>query len=189
MVVAMPISLIIIIILMMVMIDFPSKFAFLKEQLEKVKPYPEATASLLMQMAHYLITEVDDISQAKTLLDKAESILDENPGSSFSIHAKLHRTMSEYAKRICDYTLYYRSSMTMLSCIKLDAFSVQEQEIRGYYICLAALLSDSVYNFGELVSIIAEQTSDGVVDVILVVVGRRVRERVKEGEAGLVFRS
>ena len=139
------------------MIDFPSKFSFLKEQLEKVKPYPEATASLLMQMAHYLITEVDDIVQAKNLLDKAERILDENPGSSFSIHAKLHRTMSEYAKRACDYTLYYKSSMTMLSCINLDAFPVQEQEIRGYYICLAALLSDFVYNFGELVSIVAGQ--------------------------------
>jgi 26S proteasome regulatory subunit N9 len=134
-----------------ILIDAQTRQTFLTKQLEKMKSYPEATASLLMQMAHYLMADMDDVKQAKLLLEKAESILDEHPGSSFSIHAKLHRTMSEYAKRVCDYTLYYKSSMSMLSCVNLSIFSTQEQEIRGYYICVAALLSDSIYNFGELV--------------------------------------
>jgi 26S proteasome regulatory subunit N9 len=121
--------------------------------MEKMKPYPEATASLLLQMAHYHVMEANDVKQSKVFLDKAESILNLHPGCSFSVHAKLYRTMGEYAKRVCDYTLYYKSSMNMLSCIDLNTFPREEQETRGYYICIAALLSNSIYNFGELVGL------------------------------------
>lgn len=49
-----------------------------------------------------------------------------------------------------DFANYYRTSLLYLACIDLSSLSSEERHKRAYYLSLAALVSNSIYNFGEL---------------------------------------
>jgi 26S proteasome regulatory subunit N9 len=49
-----------------------------------------------------------------------------------------------------DFANYYRTALLYLACIDLKSMSGQERRRRAYYLSLAALVSNSIYNFGEL---------------------------------------
>lgn len=52
------------------------------------------------------------------------------------------------------YVPFYRSSLLFLACIDLDKdLSKEERVTRAHDLGVAALLGDSLYNFGELVSV------------------------------------
>ena len=49
-----------------------------------------------------------------------------------------------------DFANYYRTSLLYLACIDLSSLSEEERHKRAYYLSIAALVSNSIYNFGEL---------------------------------------
>lgn len=49
-----------------------------------------------------------------------------------------------------DFANYYRTSLLYLACIDLASLSSEERHRRAYYLSVAALVSSSIYNFGEL---------------------------------------
>lgn len=49
-----------------------------------------------------------------------------------------------------DFANYYRTSLLYLACIDLSSLSDEERHRRAYYLSVAALVSSSIYNFGEL---------------------------------------
>lgn len=46
---------------------------------------------------------------------------------------------------------YYRAALRYLGCIDISELSAEEQHKQAYFLGLAALLGDGVYNLGELV--------------------------------------
>lgn len=56
-----------------------------------------------------------------------------------------------------EYGPYYKNSLLYLACVNLAELSTEELVARAHDLSLAALLADTIYNFGELVSI-AEQS-------------------------------
>jgi 26S proteasome regulatory subunit N9 len=53
-------------------------------------------------------------------------------------------------QRKMDFSNYYRTALLYLACIDLSAMSDEERHRRAYYLSVAALVSNSIYNFGEL---------------------------------------
>lgn len=49
-----------------------------------------------------------------------------------------------------DFANYYRTALLYLACIDLSTMSPEERHRRAYYLSVAALVSNSIYNFGEL---------------------------------------
>lgn len=49
-----------------------------------------------------------------------------------------------------DFANYYRTALLYLACIDLSTMSEDERHRRAYYLSVAALVSNSIYNFGEL---------------------------------------
>lgn len=51
---------------------------------------------------------------------------------------------------IADFAAYYRNTLLYLACIDLTTLSSEEKQNRAYHLSIAALVSESIYNFGEL---------------------------------------
>jgi len=49
-----------------------------------------------------------------------------------------------------DFASYYRNALLYLACINVSDLTTEEQRLRAYDLSIAALVSDSIYNFGEL---------------------------------------
>jgi 26S proteasome regulatory subunit N9 len=49
-----------------------------------------------------------------------------------------------------DFANYYRNTLLYLACIDLNSISPRERHARAYHLSIAALASNSIYNFGEL---------------------------------------
>jgi 26S proteasome regulatory subunit N9 len=56
--------------------------------------------------------------------------------------------MSHQAKN--DFAAYYKNALLYLACVDLDDLSDNERKSRAYDLSISALVSDSIYNFGEL---------------------------------------
>jgi 26S proteasome regulatory subunit N9 len=59
---------------------------------------------------------------------------------------------SQIAQVNAEYGPYYKNSLLYLACVHLPDLSPEECVARAHDLGLAALLGDSIYNFGELVS-------------------------------------
>ena len=56
-------------------------------------------------------------------------------------------------KAKAEYAPYYRNSLLYLACVDLEKdMSPEERLIRAHDLSVSALLGDTIYNFGELVS-------------------------------------
>lgn len=49
-----------------------------------------------------------------------------------------------------EFAAYYKNALLFLACINVSDLTVEERQSRAYDLSIAALVSDSIYNFGEL---------------------------------------
>jgi len=66
------------------------------------------------------------------------------------VHASFYRVNADYYQAKHDFAPYYRTTLLYLACIDLDTLPVPERQKLAYDLSIAALVSDSIYNFGEL---------------------------------------
>lgn len=58
----------------------------------------------------------------------------------------------DYFKVKADYAPYYKNALLYLACVDLDReLSDEDIKARAHDLCIAALLGETIYNFGELV--------------------------------------
>ncbi len=106
----------------------------------------------------YTITELASVylrlgeeTKAREQLDKAQKILDQFDFVENVVHASFYRVNADYFQAESDYTSYYRNSLLYLACIDEQEDLTRDQRIhRAYNLAIAALVSDQIYNFGEL---------------------------------------
>ncbi|RQM08343.1 hypothetical protein DH86_00003824, partial [Scytalidium sp. 3C] len=94
--------------------------------------------------------ELEDLEGAKKALDEAERILDSFDSVENIVHAAFYKVNSRYYQAKTDFASYYRNALLYLACIDLDELTPGERRSRAYDLSLAALVSDTIYNFGEL---------------------------------------
>ncbi|KAL2397069.1 putative 26S proteasome regulatory subunit rpn9 [Exophiala dermatitidis] len=105
----------------------------------------------------YTITELASVylrlgetSKAREQLDKAQKTLDQFDFVENVVHAAFYRVNADYFQAQGDYTSYYRNSLLYLACIEESELTPEQQQKRAYDLAIAALVSDTIYNFGEL---------------------------------------
>ncbi|KAG4303597.1 hypothetical protein PCANB_000238 [Pneumocystis canis] len=91
-----------------------------------------------------------DLDSSFELLNNSSKILDELDSVDPIIYALFYRVNADYYKSKADYGLFYRNSLLFLACNDLSSLNIHEQQQRAYDLCIAALLGDTIYNFGEL---------------------------------------
>lgn len=68
------------------------------------------------------------------------------------VNAGYYLVAAEYFKVKADYAPYYKNALLYLACIdEKKELSEQDMRQRAHDLCIAALLGETIYNFGELV--------------------------------------
>ncbi|KAF4591502.1 Proteasome component (PCI) domain protein [Ophiocordyceps camponoti-floridani] len=93
---------------------------------------------------------LNELDEARDDLDAAERILDSFDSVEAIVHAAFYDANANYYQRKMDYANYYRTALLYLACIDLSLLPAEERHRRAYYLSVAALASNSIYNFGEL---------------------------------------
>ena len=93
---------------------------------------------------------LSDLPSAHSDLSTAESTLDTFDSVETEVHAAFYRTNAAYYQASADFGAYYKNALLYLACIDLKSLSAEDSQARAYDLSIAALISDSIYNFGEL---------------------------------------
>lgn len=121
------------------------------DDLDDIINNDEAIIYVNLQIARYSLL-LDDLTLAEEILeslsDKFESTL-QNDFSS-KINGAFYLTKCQYYKIHQKFNLFYTNGLLYLS--SLEAPLYEEEQIQFCYdLCMAALLGDKIYNFGELI--------------------------------------
>lgn len=94
--------------------------------------------------------DLKDTDAARADLDRAERILDGFDSVETVVHAAFYGAQADYYQATADFASYYRNALLYLACIDVAALTPAERRSRAYDLAVAALVSTSIYNFGEL---------------------------------------
>lgn len=94
--------------------------------------------------------DLNDLDGARKDLDKAERILESFDSVETIVHAAFYGANADYYQAKADFGSYYRNALLYLACIDIKSLSPAERRNRAYDLAIAALVSTSIYNFGEL---------------------------------------
>ena len=89
---------------------------------------------------------------AQKIIDDVENELDKKDGVG-PVHGRFYLLASNYYRQQGKHAEYYRTALRYLGCVNLDDLSFKEQMQHAFFLGLAALLGEGVYNLGELVSL------------------------------------
>lgn len=121
---------------------------FLEKLNEKVKH--EQEPSILCNTAIGAIyLEQKNFEQTKKFVEDTEVELNKIDGVT-TVHARYYELSSNYYRTIGNHCEYYKNALRYLGCIKFETLSTSERQERAFYLSLAAMLGDGIYNFGEL---------------------------------------
>lgn len=86
------------------------------------------------------------------MMETAEEILNQIDGVS-AAHGRFYLLQSQIFDAIGDSVQYYKSALKFLGCTKISDLNLTEQRNHAKHLAIAALVSEGIYNFGELVII------------------------------------
>jgi len=89
-------------------------------------------------------------AESRADLDKCESILDTFDSVETVVHASFYRTSADYYQQQNEFANYYRTTLLYLACVELSDLQEKERHRLAYDLSIAALVSETIYNFGEL---------------------------------------
>ncbi|KAI5863591.1 hypothetical protein GGS23DRAFT_564552 [Durotheca rogersii] len=143
--------------------DNQERLAFLSDLAKRVdnENSQDAFVYAAVAVAHVEL-DLQDAEAARRSLDRAERILDGFDSVETKVHAAFYQINADYYEARADFASYYRNALLYLACIDLASLSDAERRARARDLGVAALVSDSIYNFGELLQhpILAALTGD-----------------------------
>ncbi|TQS33353.1 hypothetical protein Golomagni_06308 [Golovinomyces magnicellulatus] len=131
--------------------DDQERLSFLQSVAKKVDTEDSQDALVYASVAVARVKlSLNELDEARKDLDSAERILDSFDSVEVVVHAAFYDANASYYQRKMDFANYYRTALLYLACIDLSTMSADERHRRAYYLSVAALVSNSIYNFGEL---------------------------------------
>ncbi|EER34353.1 conserved hypothetical protein [Candida tropicalis MYA-3404] len=119
-------------------------------EFKKLVDEDEAIIYVKLQIARYylLLNKLNDAEDILTELSSKFENLNNNLNSK--INAAYYLTKSEHCKILSNYNDYYTNGLLYLSSV--SNLNAEEKSKLCYELCIAALLGDKIYNYGELIS-------------------------------------
>ncbi|CAF0892532.1 unnamed protein product [Brachionus calyciflorus] len=128
--------------------DASLSVAFLEKLREKVKSEQEALV-LVDSAIGAIYLENKNLDMAKKYVEQTEPELNKLEGVT-SVHGRFYEFTSNYYRTIGNHFEFYKNALKFLGCVKYENIPVSERHERAFYLSLAAVLADGIYNFGEL---------------------------------------
>ncbi|PSN34902.1 26S proteasome non-ATPase regulatory subunit 13 [Blattella germanica] len=146
-------------ILAHVVVQFEDKkeaIQFLEKAETKVKSSNEAVSLCKVLSGQILLEKLGDQDATKKVIEDVEKILDDADGIT-SVHGRYYLLASQFYRIQGKHADYYRTALRQktkmyLGCVELSDLSQSEQEQHAFFLGLAALLGEGVYNLGELLA-------------------------------------
>lgn len=111
----------------------------------------EAYVLARMSAAHFCLL-LGKTKETESAMDECRAIIDKLDTVDTSVRAGFYRVSADYFKWEAAYASYYKTSLLYLAClpnVQAD-LDVESRVQRAHDLGLAALLGDTIYNFGEL---------------------------------------
>ncbi|KAL6433126.1 hypothetical protein ACFW04_006407 [Cataglyphis niger] len=131
--------------------DKQDAIKFLEKTETKVQSNNEAIALCKVLKGQILLDKLNNQEQAKKIIEEVEAMLDNADGIT-TVHGRFYLLASRLYRLQGKHAEYYRTALRYLGCIELSSLSRQEQEQHAFFLGLAALLGEGVYNLGELLA-------------------------------------
>lgn len=128
--------------------DASLSVSFLEKLREKVKQEQEALV-LVDSALGAIHLENKNLDLAKKYVEQTELELNKLEGVT-SVHSRYYEFSSNYYRTIGNHFEFYKNALKFLGCVKYEDIPVGERHQRAFYLSLAAVLADGIYNFGEL---------------------------------------
>jgi len=125
--------------------------AFLEKVGDKVKENDEAAALVKIMIGKIKLHKYDQRRETQDLIEEVEKMLSEIDGVS-AVHSHFYLLASDLYRIEGKHSDFYRSSLRFLGCTDYEEMSKEEQAKHAFFLALAALLGEGVYNFGELLA-------------------------------------
>ncbi|EDW83288.1 uncharacterized protein Dwil_GK22776 [Drosophila willistoni] len=123
---------------------------FLEKMKDKVKICDEAVWYLQVMQGNLYLSNLNDLTQTKLIIEELRDVLEE-AGNVTPVHGKYYMLASQYYRRVGKHSDYYRCGLQFLGC-SLDDYPKDEWAQQAFFLGLAALLGEGVYNIGELLA-------------------------------------
>ncbi|KAK3305540.1 uncharacterized protein B0T15DRAFT_502625 [Chaetomium strumarium] len=131
--------------------DNQERLSFMEAVVKKVDNEDSQDALVFATIAVARVKlDLNDLDGARKDLDKAERVLDSFDSVETIVHAAFYGANADYYQAKADFGSYYRTALLYLACIDINSLSPAERRNRAYDLSIAALVSSSIYNFGEL---------------------------------------
>ncbi|XP_055848251.1 26S proteasome non-ATPase regulatory subunit 13 [Episyrphus balteatus] len=130
--------------------DKKEAIAFLEKLKDKVKICDEAIWYIQVLQGNIYLTNLKDLEATKKIIEELREVLEE-AGNVTPVHGKYYLLASQYYGRVGQHSDYYRCGLQFLGC-SLENYPKEEWAQQAFFLGLAALLGDGVYNIGELLA-------------------------------------
>ncbi|KAJ2907755.1 26S proteasome regulatory subunit [Coemansia aciculifera] len=111
----------------------------------------EAYALASLEGAHFRLL-LNDLDSTRETLEKCEKMIQSFTHVEPVIYASFYRVCADYYKAKAVFGQYYKNALLLLACIDIQELGIEDRVQRAYDLSIAALLSDTIYNFGDLLS-------------------------------------
>lgn len=118
--------------------------------MEKVKVSEESVWFCRVLQGQIYLEHLQDLDATKKIIEELKEVLEES-GNVTAVHGKYFLLASNYYRRVGNYSDYYRCGLQFLGCA-LDDYPKSEWPQQAFFLGLAALLGEGIYNIGELLT-------------------------------------
>lgn len=123
---------------------------FLDKLGEKVKICDEAVWYTKVLKGNIYLSDLNNLEECKKIIEELREVLEE-AGNVTPVHGKYYMLASQYYRRVGDHTNYYRCGLQFLGC-SMDDYPKDQWAEQAFFLGLAALLGEGIYNIGELLA-------------------------------------
>lgn len=131
--------------------DANEAMAFLQGIREDVAKEPEAQVMCDMALARLKLMG-GKVDECKALTESAAKILESLTGVDPEVHTEYYGVLTALHKETGTPAQFYKNALLFLSYTPVNKMSKDEKLVLAFDMGLAALLGDTIYNFGELLT-------------------------------------
>jgi len=124
---------------------------FVEKVGDKVKMNNEAYALTKVLLGRIKLHKYEQHKETKAIIEEVDALLSEVDGVS-PVHSHFYLLASDLYRIQGKHRDFYRSSLRFLGCTDISELTKEEQAKHAFFLSLAALLGDKVFNFGELLA-------------------------------------
>ncbi|KAK5638676.1 hypothetical protein RI129_012971 [Pyrocoelia pectoralis] len=124
---------------------------FLQKIEPKIKSNTDALNLCKVLQGQILLEKLNDLEATKKIILDVEETLDNADGVT-AVHGRFYLLASQYYRTQGDHAQYYRTALRYLGCIEITSLTEDVKHQHAFFLALAALLGEGVYNLGELLA-------------------------------------